>query len=181
MPENRLLALVLIFAPLSVVSIGGGPGIFAEMQRQAVTVQGWMTNREYVDLFAISRAAPGPGTLIVALIGWKAAGLAGAVVAALALYVPAALMMFGAGLWWRRPRGSPLRDAVERGLAPVAVGLILAGSLRILVADRAGVLQVGTAALSTLVMLHPRASPYALLAAVAALYGAWAWMTGMQG
>lgn len=32
MPENRLLALVLIFAPLSVVSIGGGPGIFAEMQ-----------------------------------------------------------------------------------------------------------------------------------------------------
>ena len=63
---DRLLALFLVFAPLSLVSIGGGTSIFAEMQRQTVSVHGWLTDAQFTDLFAISRAAPGPGSLICA-------------------------------------------------------------------------------------------------------------------
>ena len=47
------------------------------MQHQTVTVHGWLTNGEFADLFAIARAAPGPSTLIVALIGWQVAGFLG--------------------------------------------------------------------------------------------------------
>ena len=169
MPEGRLLAIAFVFVPLSVVSIGGGSGIFAEMQRQAVDVHGWMTERDFVDLFAISRAAPGPGSLIAALVGWKAAGFWGALVAALSLYVPSSVMLYAAGLWWHRGSHAGLRRAIERGLRPVAVGLIFAGALRVLQADGAGLLQVATAGTTTAVMLW-RPTPYLVLACAAALY-----------
>jgi chromate transporter len=85
MSDNRLLGLVLVFAPLSALSFGGGQAIIADMQHQTVA-QGWLSDTEFADLFAISRAAPGPSTLISALIGWQVAGLVGALVATLAMY-----------------------------------------------------------------------------------------------
>ena len=170
MPE-RLLAIFLVFAPLSLVSVGGGTSIFAEMQRQAVDVHHWLTAAEFTDLFAISRAAPGPGSLISALVGWKAAGFAGALVAALSLYLPAALMLLAVGHWWRRAGDSPARKVIERGLAPLAVGLIFAGVFTLMRADGAGWLQVATLAACT-VALTRGASPYWVMLAVAVLYAA---------
>lgn len=172
MEPDRLLALVLIFVPLSLVSLGGGPSIFAEMQRQAVDVHGWMTEAEFVDLFAISRGAPGPGSLIAALIGWKAAGFPGALVAALGLYVPSSLLVCAVGVLGRRYAASPVRAAIERGLAPVAVGLIFAGALTLLRASEAGVAGVATTVLATLALLHPRGSPYLVLGAAGLVFAA---------
>ena len=65
MPDDfrTLLALVLVFVPLSLLSIGGGASLLADMEHQSVGVHGWTTPREFADLFAISRAAPGPGTM----------------------------------------------------------------------------------------------------------------------
>ncbi|GGC48114.1 hypothetical protein GCM10011504_28190 [Siccirubricoccus deserti] len=168
---ERLLALLLVFAPLSLVSLGGGPSIFAEMQRQAVEVHGWITPREFVDLFAISRAAPGPGSLISALIGWQAAGFWGAVAAAIGLYGPSSCVLLVVGGWWRRRGDSPVRRVIERGLAPVAVGLILAGVLTLLQADGAGWLEFATLGLCTLALLRG-ASPYLVMLVVALVYAA---------
>lgn len=172
-----MLALVAMFVPLSLVSLGGGTSIFADMHRQAVEVRGWMTDQEFADLFAISRAAPGPGSLVAALVGWKAAGFWGALVAALALYVPTAALMYGAGLWWHGGRHAALRRAIERGLRPVAVGLILAGSYRVLQADGAGWLQVGTVGVTAWAGLRGF-GPYGLLAGVAVAYGGLGWFQG---
>lgn len=170
MPD-RLLALFLVFAPLSLVSLGGGPSIFAEMQRQAVDVHHWMTAAEFTDLFAISRAAPGPGSLISALVGWQAAGFAGALAAALGLYVPSSLVLLAVGHWWRRRGDSPARKVIERGLAPLAVGLIFAGVLTLLRADGAGWLDVATLAACAVALLRG-ASPYLVMLVVALLYAA---------
>ena len=67
--------------------------------------------REFADFFALSRAAPGPGSMLVALIGWKIAGLTGALVATAALYLPAR----GAGLWRGAIVGSLARLGLARG------------------------------------------------------------------
>src|SRR4051812_18951794 len=74
MRSNPYLALIAVFVPFSLTSIGGGPSVFAGIQHQAVDVYHWVSAREFVDLFAISRAAPGPGSMLVMLIGWKVAG-----------------------------------------------------------------------------------------------------------
>ena len=65
--------LIVVFAPLSLLSIGGGQSIVADMDQQVVHVYGWLTQTEFIDLFAISRAAPGPGSLLVTLIGCRVA------------------------------------------------------------------------------------------------------------
>src|SRR6266849_2442203 len=134
MPNDirTLLTLALVFVPLSLLSIGGGASLLADMEYQSVTVQGWTTAREFADLFAISRAAPGPGTMLSALIGWKAAGWAGALMATIALYLPSSLLVYGTARLWGRWRGSVWHAAVERGLAPIAWGLILSGGIAVL-------------------------------------------------
>ena len=66
---RTLLGLAVVFAPLSLLSIGGGASLLAEIEHQSVAVHSWTTQREFADLFAISRAAPGPGTMLSTLIG----------------------------------------------------------------------------------------------------------------
>src|SRR5215217_9550669 len=100
--SDTLIALGLVFAPLSLLSFGGGNAVIADIAQQAVTVQGWTSEREFADLFALSRAAPGPGSMLAALIGWKAAGVAGAGVATLAFYAPSAILVFAAARLWDR-------------------------------------------------------------------------------
>jgi chromate transporter len=131
MRDNPLVGLLLVFVPLSLLSIGGGPSILAGIQN-AVEARAWMSQRDFLDLFAIARAAPGPGVLLATLVGWKVAGLAGAAIASLALFVPSSILYYAIARQWNLHRGKPWRSALELGLAPVAAGLILAGSLVIL-------------------------------------------------
>lgn len=77
-----------VFALLSVVSIGGANAVLPEIRRQVVVVQGWMSDAAFANLFAISHAAPGPNIIMASLIGWQLAGLAGLLVATLAIMIP---------------------------------------------------------------------------------------------
>ena len=103
---------------------------------------------------------------MAALVGWKAAGFAGALVAALALYLPSSLLLLAVGLWWRRGGDAPLRRAVERGLAPVAVGLIFAGVVTLARGDASGWLGIATILVCTGALLRG-ASPYWVMLAAA--------------
>jgi chromate transporter len=136
--DNILLLLIIVFAPLSLLSIGGWVSVLAPMHHEVVEVRQWLTQREFVDVFAISRGAPGPGALIVALIGWKLAGWAGAIVACLAIFIPSSLLCFLVGKVWNRYRGAPWHTALELGLTPVGVGLLCAGGLAIMRATGGG-------------------------------------------
>ena len=132
MRDNIYLQLLAVFVPLSLLSIGGGQTVVADIHNQAVTIHGWLTQQEFVDLFAISRAAPGPGSLMATLIGWKEGRWSGAVVASLAFFLPSSLLAFAATLVWRRHERHPWHRRAQTGLAPVATGLILASSLTVL-------------------------------------------------
>jgi chromate transporter len=169
--SRTLAALLITFAPLSLVSIGGGPSVLAEMHHQAVVVHGWVTQREFADLFAISRAAPGPGALLATLIGWQAAGWQGALLASLAFFLPSSLLVYGAAHIWNRWRASPWHAAVEAGFAPVAAGLVLAGALAILQSASAGPLSWGIALFVAACRIwRPHLHPLALLGLGAAAF-----------
>jgi chromate transporter len=174
MPDEirRLLALALVFAPLSLLSIGGGASLLAEIEHQSVAVYAWTTQREFADLFAISRAAPGPGTMLSTLIGWKVAGWAGALTATVALYLPSSLLVYGAARLWGRWRGSIWHTAIERGLAPIAAGLILAGGIAVLRVSPGGpAVWVAAIASTALILRWPGLHPLALFAVSGALFG----------
>jgi len=170
MDDNRLIGLFLVFAPLSLLSFGGGQAIVADIQYQTVELRGYLTNQEFSDMFAISRAAPGPSTLIAALIGYHVAGLLGALVACFAIYVPSSMLVYGIANWWQRNKVSPIKTAIERGLGPVAVGLIFAGALAVIRAANVGPLEIATILLCCALFYMTKVSPYLVVLSAAAAY-----------
>src|ERR1700694_386675 len=131
------LQLTMLFSSLSLLSIGGGNAILPEMHLRAVRGYHWLTDSQFADIFSISQAAPGPSILIVALVGYAAglsvAGLAGGiiggVIAMVAMIIPAALLVYLITRFWQKAEKSRIRYAVEKGFAPLTVGLILATAL----------------------------------------------------
>jgi chromate transporter len=131
------LHLLTIFGSLSLLSIGGGNAVLPEMHLKAVRGAHWLTNSQFADLFSISQAAPGPSILIVTLVGYAAGlsiggvfdGILGGIVATAAMIIPAATLLYVLTLFWQKAQKSRLRHAVEKGFAPLTVGLILATSL----------------------------------------------------
>jgi chromate transporter len=105
MDDDLPWQLVLVFTPLSLISLGGGQSVTADINKQVVDVYGWLTQADFVSLFAISHAAPGPGSLLSTLIGWRVDGFVGAVVASVAYFVPSSALVFCAARVWHRYRG----------------------------------------------------------------------------
>lgn len=160
MREDPLVGLVVVLAPLSLAAVGGASAIYAPLRHQAVDVRGWVTPKEFLDYFAIMRFLPGPGSMLGALIGWKIEGFWGAVVAMLSLYLPSSLLCFVAARTWHKFRGKPWHTAVERGLLPVAAGLIGSGVLALFELSggslKVGAMIVGVAAILTWkTKMHP--------------------------
>lgn len=164
-----LLDLARQFLTLSLLSIGGANAIIPEIHLRAVEIEHWMTDADFSEMFALSQAAPGPNVLIVSLIGWKAAGVAGALVAMLAMCAPSSLLTYHFANVWERFREAPLRIAIQAALAPVTVGLIVAsGYVLTRAIDHQWLAYVVTG--TTLVLaLTTRLHPLWMLAAAAVL------------
>ncbi|MDR3670692.1 MAG: chromate transporter [Holophaga sp.] len=126
MTTPSLGRLFLLFAMFSLIAVGGGNAVVPEMQRQVVDLNHWMSGPQFVGLFAIAQASPGPNMLISSLVGWRMAGLPGALVCTLGMCLPSSLLAFSVARLWSRISGSPWRPAIEQGLTPVTLGLVLA-------------------------------------------------------
>ena len=145
-----LLVLLWQFSVLSLMAVGGANVLIPELQRLVVE-QGWMNAREFAALFAIAQAAPGPNVLVVSLIGWHVAGVPGAVVSMLGICGPSSILSFHVARWWQRYQDAPLTLALQRGLAPLTIGLVAASAFLLSQAANASVgayLLCGTVALA---------------------------------
>jgi len=130
-----LVELTLYFMLLSLISVGGMPSVLPELQRYVVDVKGWITPEEFMQIFAVGQAAPGPNILIASLVGWKVAGLAGALLALFAMCGPSAVLAWWASGLWDRFKDTPWRQAIQRAIAPIVVGMILSGGVVIATPD----------------------------------------------
>ena len=164
-----LFALAVQFLTLSLLSIGGANAIIPEIHLRAVEIEHWLTDADFSEMFALSQAAPGPNVLIVSLIGWKAAGVAGAVVAMAAMCAPSSVLTYYVAHVWERFRDAPLRIAIQRAIAPITVGLILSsGYVLTRTIDHDWIAYAVTGATLVLAMTT-RLHPLWMLAAAAAL------------
>ena len=154
-----LLEILLYFAGLSLIAVGGANVVIPDMHRHIVEVEHWMNGAEFVALAALSQAAPGPNVLIVSLIGWKLAGFAGALVATAGMCVPSGLLTYFCAGVWQRFEHARWRVIVANGLGAVMIGLILAsGYILTRTADHswaAYAVTLVTVALLLTTRLHP--------------------------
>ena len=174
---STYLSIAGLFGMLSLLSIGGGNVVLPEMHLRSVNGQHWLTNTQFADIFSISQAAPGPSILIVTLVGYaaglKAGGVPGAVfggvIATVAVIVPAASLVYVVTLFWQRAQESNWRIAVEKGFAPLTVGLILATSLVMSRAADHDWRAYLVTALCTLIFVRTKLNPLVVVAGAGAL------------
>ena len=168
-----LLQIAAMFSVLSLLAFGGGAAVLPDMQRQAVDVHHWLTSREFLDMFALSRAIP-PGSMIVVLIGQKTAGIAGAVVALLAMFGPSSLLAYAVARLWHRTGGAAWRETLERALAPVSIGVTIASGIAIARTTEHDLAAYAVTVVTTLLLSLTRLHPLAVIgggAVVLALTG----------
>jgi chromate transporter len=160
---SQLPALIGVFAYLSLLTIGGGMAAFPELKVLTVDVHRWLTFPQLIHLYSVGQMAPGPNMMMVASIGEWVAGVPGAVAVLLAFFLPTALLTFGVGRLWIRLETWPWRASIQLGLAPVSIGLILAGCLTIARGAVTGWLAVAIMVAVFAVLLRTRINPALLV------------------
>ena len=119
-----LPALAWTALKVGALSYGGGYVIIPLMEADAVDAHGWMTPSEFVDAVAFGQLTPGPVVHTVAVVGYAAAGLGGALLAAAVAFAPSFVMVLVAGPRFAQLRGSAAARAFLDGAGPAAVGAI---------------------------------------------------------
>jgi chromate transporter len=157
--------IVLGFGAISLVSVGGGIAVLPELHRLVVEVHGWMDSADFARRFALAQAAPGPNILVVGLFGWHVAGMLGMLTAVLAMTLPTSFMAFGFSRLRARLAGRLWLRTIERGLVPIAVGLIAASGLILAQGSATGWLPVVVTVVSTLFVWRTDYSPLWVLGA----------------
>jgi len=160
---NQLPALVGVFAYLSLLTVGGGMAAFPEMKTLTVDVYAWLNSAQLTHLYSVGQLAPGPNMMMIIAIGEWVAGPTGAVLVFIAFFAPTAALTFIVGRWWTRLEAWPWRTSVEKGLAPVSIGLLLAGCFSL---AKGAIFGLETAAIAIgvlLILLQTKVNPALLV------------------
>ena len=166
-----LLELLPHLMMQSLMAIGGLPVVIPELYRVIVVNAGWLDAGEFTSLFALSQASPGPNMLFISLIGWRMAGVPGALAATLAFLLPSMLLAgISARLWdaWGSRRWF---ITLKRGLVPLTIGLMVASGWLLATAAAGGAWGgYAITAVAAVLALRARIHPVVILG-VAALIG----------
>jgi len=156
---DKLLVIAGLFAKLSLLAVGGVNSTLPEIAQQVVEQRHWLTQIEFSQLFAIANSAPGPNMLIASLVGAHVAGIAGGIIATLAIILPSGILVMLVSRIWDRFRDQRWRRVLQAAILPITAGLILAaGVVLIRAADRSVMLSAVTLAATFLIYrtkLHP--------------------------
>jgi len=114
------------FGTLSLLAFGGGSAMLPEMARMCVS-HGWASGEEFTLLYNLGQLAPGPNCMMVLTVGHKVAGMPGAIAVLIGFFLPPALLAYALGRTYRQFQNSPNQEWFRRAMAPISVGLTLAG------------------------------------------------------
>ena len=124
---NKIVELLNNFALMSLLAVGGGTAVLPEMKHATVDRHHWVSSTQFAEIYSLGQLAPGPNMTCVSLIGYEVSGIAGLIAVLFAFFFPACLLCYFVSQIWDAAEGSPWRDAVQRGMAPIVIGLMLAG------------------------------------------------------
>jgi chromate transporter len=116
----------MVLFVINALTIGGGYAMIPLLQREFVDHYHWLTNKEFIDAIAIGQLTPGPLTVMNAFMGFKIAGLAGALVAMAASYLPCIIIVTTVTKYYLQYKELWVVKAAFAGIKPAVVGLLAA-------------------------------------------------------
>ncbi len=158
-----LAALARVFVPIGVLTFGGGLAMIPAIEHVVVVEQGWLSPKAFADAIALGQITPGPVAICATFIGYRVAGIAGALVATVAMFAPATAVALATGHSVERFRNSPIVEGALRTLAPAVIGMLGAATVSLGRAALAVHVDVGIAVLAFLVLLVRPLGPLWLL------------------
>lgn len=131
-----LWKIFVLYSRVSLFSWGGGPASLALMQRETTSAMWlppgatepvpWATPLEFSDAVALGNALPGPiAPQVSAYVGYKMAGVPGAIAAAAGTVLPTTILMLLMIVYFFRIKDSTLVQSMLKAVRPVVVGLLL--------------------------------------------------------
>ena len=143
------LSISFIFLRIGAATFGGGFVMIPEIQNEVVAAHHWLTHQEFADATALGQITPGPVLIMATFIGYRVAGIAGAILCTLCVFLPSFLMTIAAGSSFRRFRANRQTQAFLRGVAPAVTGLLGAAAWSV---ARSGIHTVIGAAMAIVVV-----------------------------
>ena len=117
-------ALAWVALKVGALSFGGGFVIIPLMQADAVHHYHWMTNSQFLNGVALGQITPGPVVQTVSVVGYAAAGVGGALLAALIAFAPSFVFILAGARHFAALRTNRLAQAFLGGAGPAAIGAI---------------------------------------------------------
>ncbi len=163
--NSELLKLGLVFSGISLTLFGGGYVMIPIMQTLFVNDLHWLTRQEFIDAIAFSQATPGPILVSATFIGYKIAGLAGAIIATIAMFAPSAVLMIVVSRLFKKTKDHSLARHMIGGIKVVVIGLIIASAGRLLYQQQLSVVLILVALAALILSFKYKVSPVYLIAA----------------
>jgi chromate transporter len=122
--DRRLAHLALILMRIDVFAFGGGFASVPLMFRELVDARHWLPESVFLDGIALGQVTPGPIVITATFAGHQIAGLAGAVVGTVAIFLPSLFAVVLVEPWFDRLRSSTVFRAATRAFVLSFVGLL---------------------------------------------------------
>ncbi len=116
----------LITLKVGSLAFGGGYAMITPLHYDLVTRYGWLTETEFSSAVAIGQITPGPLMIMIAFMGYKVAGVMGAVLGTIGLFLPTALIVLAIAGSYLRFQDAPVVRGTMRGISLAVVGLLAA-------------------------------------------------------
>src|SRR2546428_9085458 len=152
-PAASLLQVGACLLKVGALTFGGGLTMIGFMQEQVVSQFHWLTPQEFIDGLALGQFTPGPILMVAAYVGYKVAGVAGAVVGGAAAFLPSFVMMLAILPALDRIRKLVWTRAALRGIAPAVIGVLAVSLIRLAPSAVAEGLALDTPTATALVLM----------------------------
>ena len=171
--------LITIFLRIGTVTFGGGYVMVPQIETDVVQVHQWMDHQTFADGVAFGQITPGPVLITATFIGYKVAGVIGAIMTTIAAFLPSFVMTMIAGASINRFRTNFHVQAFLAGVAPAVVGMLAAAGVTMAKSGVSGPTGFGIATLSCLLMLRAKLNPVVIIFGCGLLQ--WAISRGLLG
>jgi len=122
-------ALSWVALKVGALSFGGGFVIIPLMQADAVHRYHWMTNPQFLNAVALGQITPGPVVQTISVVGYAAAGVGGALLAALIAFAPSFVFIIAGARHFGTLRTNRVAQGFLSGAGPAAIGAIAGASI----------------------------------------------------
>ncbi|MCQ2066585.1 MAG: chromate transporter [Bacteroidaceae bacterium] len=167
--SNMLLKLFTTFLRIGLFTIGGGYVMIPMIQREVVERNGWISQEDFLDLLAISQAAPGIFAVNISIfIGYRMRKTTGSIVCATGTVIPSVAIILLIALFFQQVRDNPLIENIFKGIRPAVTALILVPTLKLAKAAQLNRFTIWVPALTAIAIWALGISPVIIIAATIA-------------